>query len=144
MRGSKQDKSGEAPRLSSQPMRARPSSCWSPRGRGRDNEVSAIPELRDLLAIAGAIMTIDAIGTRKVSREDGRPITLLALKENQGALYADVADFFADPALAAACRCHKQTEAGHGRIEERIARAAAAARLAGRHAEWPDLCSIPR
>jgi len=67
---------------------------------------------------------------------------LLALKENQGSLCADVADFFADPALASACPQGRRIEAGHGRIEERLARAADAAWLAGRHPRWAGLRSL--
>jgi hypothetical protein len=89
-----------------------------------------------MLAIEGAIVTIDAMGTQKaiaakIIRKDADYV--LALKENQGALCADVEEFFADPALAKACAEHRETDAGHGRIEERCARAADAGWLAGRH-----------
>lgn len=109
------------------------------------NEITAIPELLDLLAIEGAIVTIDAIGTQtaiaaKIVRKEADYV--LALKENQGGLHADVADFFADPVLAAACPEHRQSDVGHGRIEERSARAADAAWLAERHPQWLGLRSI--
>lgn len=111
----------------------------------KGNEITAIPELLDMLAIDGAIVTIDAIGTQKAiaAKIIGKTADyVLALKENQGSLYADVADFFADPVLASACPEHRQTAAGHGRIEERTARAADAAWLAERHPEWQGLRSI--
>src|SRR5271166_1731036 len=69
----------------------------------KGNEITAIPELLDLLAIEGAIVTIDAIGTQKAIAAkivEKQADYVLALKENQGSLHADVADFFADPALA--------------------------------------------
>lgn len=111
----------------------------------KGNEITAIPQLLDLLAIEGAIVTIDAIGTQKtIARKvvDKDADYVLALKENQGSLYRDVADFFADPALASACPECRQTDVGHGRIEEREARAADAAWLAERHPQWAGLRSI--
>jgi predicted transposase YbfD/YdcC len=111
----------------------------------KGNEIVAIPELLDMLAIEGAIVTIDAIGTQKAiaAKIIGKTADyVLALKQNQGSLYADVADFFADPVLACTCTQHQQTEAGHGRIEERAARAADAAWLAERHPEWQGLRSV--
>ena len=111
----------------------------------KGNEITAIPELLDLLAIEGAIVTIDAIGTQKAIAAkivEKKADYVLALKENQGSLHADVADFFADPALAAGCLDHRRSQAGHGRIEERVARVADAAWLAERHPQWPGLRSI--
>ncbi len=68
---------------------------------------------------------------------------LLALKQNQGALLRDVAEFFADPALAAGCPQNHSTASGHGRIEERMCQAADASTwLAGRHPQWRGLRSI--
>jgi predicted transposase YbfD/YdcC len=110
------------------------------------NEITAIPELLDMLALDGAIVTIDAMGTQKeiaakiVSRKADY---VLALKGNQGTLEEDVELFFDDPVLAAKCSCHEQEpEIGHGRIEERRVRAADAAWLAERHPEWKGLASI--
>lgn len=111
----------------------------------KGNEIAAIPELLDMLALEGAIVTIDAIGTQKaiaakiVARKGDY---LLACKENQPALYADVEEFFADPALAEAYAEHCETDAGHGRIEERCARVANAGWLAKRHPQWKGLQSI--
>ena len=98
-----------------------------------------------MLVIEGAIVTIDAIGTQEAIAGailDKKADYLLALKENQGSLCADVADFFADPALASACPQCRRIEAGHGRIEERLARAADAAWLAERHPRWAGLRSL--
>ena len=64
------------------------------------------------------------------------------MKENQGALHADVEEFFADPTLAGACKEHRDADAGHGRIEERSARVADAGWLAERHPQWKGLRSI--
>lgn len=112
---------------------------------GKSNEIAAIPELLDMLALEGAIVTIDAIGTQK--QIAGKIIArkadyVLALKGNQGSLKQDAALFFADPVLAADCPCHQETTSGHGRIEQRTVRAADAAWLAERHPGWKGLASI--
>lgn len=110
------------------------------------SEANAIPELLDMLALEGAIVTIDAMGTQKqiaakiVSRKADY---VFALKGNQATLEEDVALFFDDPVLAADCSCHaEEPEIGHGRIEERTIRAAGAAWLAERHPDWKGLASI--
>jgi predicted transposase YbfD/YdcC len=57
------------------------------------NEIVAIPRLLDMLAIEGAIVTIDAMGCqRDVARKiiDRRADYVLALKGNQGSLREDV------------------------------------------------------
>jgi predicted transposase YbfD/YdcC len=112
---------------------------------GKSNEIAAIPELLDMLALDGAIVTIDAMGTQKEIAARivaGKADYVLALKGNQGTLEADAALFFADPVLAADCPCHEAVTGGHGRIEERIVRAADAAWLAARHPQWKGLASI--
>ncbi|MFV0475860.1 MAG: ISAs1 family transposase [Pikeienuella sp.] len=112
---------------------------------GKSNEITAIPELLDLLALKGAIVTIDAMGTQKAIAGEiiaRKADYVLALKANQGTLEADAALFFDDPELAAACLGHEETSLGHGRIEERTIRVADAAWLAERHPEWKGLASI--
>jgi len=84
----------------------------------KSNEITAIPELLDMLSLEGAIVPIDAMGTQteiasKVVAKKADYV--LALKGNQGVLHQDVAQSFADPALA---------------IEERTVRAADAQWLA--------------
>lgn len=67
---------------------------------GKSDEITAIPELLDMLALEGAIVTIDAMGTQKdiaamiVAKKADY---VLALKGNQGTLEEDAALFFADP-----------------------------------------------
>ena len=65
----------------------------------KSNEITAIPELLDVLALKGCIVSIDAMGCQK---EIAKKIVskkadyVLALKGNQGNLHADVKTFFAD------------------------------------------------
>jgi len=112
---------------------------------GKSNEITAIPELLDMLNLKGAIVTIDAMGTQK---EIARAIVdkgadyVLALKGNQAGLHEDAELFFADPACAADCAVSAETDAGHGRIEERRCRAADARWLAELHPDWAGLRSI--
>ncbi len=92
----------------------------------KSNEITAIPELLDLLAIKGAIVTIDAMGCQKKIAEKiiakGADF-VFGLKGNQATLRADVEELFTeqmacnfkDVAVSRAI-C---TDAGHGRIETR-------------------------
>jgi predicted transposase YbfD/YdcC len=112
---------------------------------GKSNEIMAIPELLNMLDIKGAIVTIDAMGTQKAIAArivDKGADYVLALKGNQTSLHDDVRLFFADPVCAATCATQTETDAGHGRIEERLCRAADAGWLAERHPEWMDLRSF--
>ena len=112
---------------------------------GKSNEITAIPELLDMLNLKGAIVSIDAMGTQtQIARRivDQGADYVLALKGNQTSLHADAALFFADPLCAADCTASAETDAGHGRIEERSCHAAEAKRLAERHPDWKGLRSL--
>ncbi|MGH7784642.1 MAG: ISAs1 family transposase [Candidatus Binatia bacterium] len=113
---------------------------------GKSNEIKAIPQLLDMLAIKGAIVSIDAMGTQKAIAAkivEHEADYVLALKGNQSALHDDVKRFFADAELAANCVLHKTTDTGHGRIEERTCRATDAIDwLKELHPEWQNLRSI--
>ena len=112
---------------------------------GKSNEITAIPELLDMLNLKGAIVSIDAMGTQKEIAQrivDKGADYVLALKGNQPSLHEDAALFFADPACAATCARSAETDAGHGRIEERSCRAAEAGWLAARHPGWKGLRSL--
>src|SRR5208337_4088331 len=59
---------------------------------GKSNEITAIPELLDMLNLKGAIVTIDAMGTQKeIARRvvDKGADYVLALKGNQTSLHED-------------------------------------------------------
>jgi predicted transposase YbfD/YdcC len=65
----------------------------------KSNEITAIPKLLKLLEVKGCIVMMDAIGTQiKIAKtiiEQGGDY-ILAVKENQGHLYEDIHDLFAD------------------------------------------------
>ncbi|MCK5862508.1 MAG: ISAs1 family transposase [Candidatus Hydrogenedentes bacterium] len=91
----------------------------------KSNEITAIPQLLDLLELKGATITIDAMGcqtaiAQKIVSADADYI--LALKGNQGTLHEEVSEFFDDVLVrgfdAELEYCHS-IEKGHGRIEER-------------------------
>lgn len=113
---------------------------------GKSNEITAIPELLDMLAIKGAIISIDAMGTQKAIAEkiiEKEADYVLALKGNQSSLHNDIKEFFADSELAKTCRTHQTTNGGHGRIEERkILATDDIDWLKTRHPEWKKLASI--
>jgi predicted transposase YbfD/YdcC len=112
---------------------------------GKSNEITAIPELLDMLDLEAAIVSIDAMGTQKAIAakivEKGADY-VLALKGNQSSLHEDTKLFFAEPALAAPCAQASETDAGHGRIEERLCQVADAGWLAERHPAWKGLRAI--
>lgn len=59
----------------------------------KSNEITAIPALLEMLEIAGCIITIDAMGCQKEIAQqitDQQGEYVLAVKENQGHLFADI------------------------------------------------------
>ena len=90
------------------------------------NEITAIPALLAMLTLGGAVVTIDAIGTQtEIARAivDQGADYVLAVKENQGHLYEDVAATFQE-AQARQFEHVPHTYAktinkGHGRVEIR-------------------------
>ena len=92
----------------------------------KSSEITAIPQLLQVLALAGCIVTIDAMGchpemAEQIVDRDGEYV--LALKENQEHLYADVVQLFDDLQAsqyqAYAFDYQKTVNKGHGRIEIR-------------------------
>lgn len=113
---------------------------------GKSNEITAIPEFLEGLALDGAIVTIDAMGTQKdiaATIIGQKADYVLALKGNQSSLHDDVRRFFNDPALSASCASAFTTDCGHGRIEERTCRVADdIGWLQDLHPLWEGLRSI--
>ena len=86
----------------------------------KSNEITAIPELLDLLFIQGDIVTIDAMGTQTAIAEkiiEKGADYILAVKDNQPQLFEDVKDefrFCKTPSIS------EHIDFGHGRIETRV------------------------
>jgi len=88
----------------------------------KSNEIIAIPLLLKRLALTGALVTIDAMGTQlEIANAivEGAGDYLLSLKANWPALMAEVETFFADPANAQDCQAFDTADADHGRLEQR-------------------------
>lgn len=86
----------------------------------KSNEITAIPKLLERLNIAGAIVTIGAMGCQKkiaeqIIQQGGDYV--LTLKENQGRLLEDVETFFQSALAPAAAVIGGDGE--HGRLETR-------------------------
>ena len=113
---------------------------------GKSNEITAIPAFLDRLALEGAIVTMDAMGTQKDIAQriiEKKADYILALKGNQGSLHEDVRLFFNDPDVAESCHVSSTLDTGHGRIEERTCRVTDDIDwLRKSHPEWKGLCSI--
>lgn len=92
----------------------------------KSNEITAIPELLDLLDIEGATITIDAIGTQedivnKIVNKGGHYV--LPVKDNQRILKKEIKSQFDsyNNLLGNPEVFHKSTvDKDHGRIEERV------------------------
>jgi predicted transposase YbfD/YdcC len=115
----------------------------------KSNEIIAIPKLLAMLAIEGAVVTIDAMGCqRDIAQKilDKKADYILALKGNQGTLRSDVELFvteqkaknFKDTTITRA----ETVDGDHGRIETRTTTVIHdVAWLQANHA-WPGLKSI--
>jgi predicted transposase YbfD/YdcC len=90
----------------------------------KSNEITAVPELLDMLEITGCIVTVDALNCQKKIAQkiiDQNADYVLNVKENQGQLYQALQDLFeyAEEMAFADCDYHKTVNKGHGRIEIR-------------------------
>lgn len=86
----------------------------------KSNEITAIPQLLELLVLQGAIVTIDAMGCQTAIAKkivEAEADYVLSIKGNQEFLLDDVQEAFAQTAAPAT---HTTLEKGHGRIEKRI------------------------
>lgn len=118
----------------------------------KSNEISAIPQLLQVLELAGCLVTIDAMGCQKEIAQtivDQQADYILEVKENQGHLYEDIAEAFAGAEAVAfqdvPHSYHKTVDGDHGRIDIRECWAISDPEylhyLRG-CADWPHLRSI--
>jgi predicted transposase YbfD/YdcC len=115
----------------------------------KSNEITAIPQLLEVIDVEDAIVTIDAAGCQKTIAAkivDGKGDYVLALKGNQEKLFQDIEllmlahmqdDFAGCPVSR-----HVEVEQGHGRLEARTYyQMTAPSHLHGR-SEWKGLKTI--
>lgn len=110
----------------------------------KSNEITAIPELLEVLSIEGSIVTIDAMGTQKdiatKIAEKGAGY-VLALKDNQKHLRNDVISSFS---LLKPTSEFVDNSMGHGRIESRKCSVITNLQYIDKKEEWTNLSSVVR
>src|SRR6202045_2962709 len=119
------------------------------KGAEKANEIVAIPKLLEMLAIEGAIVTIDAMGCQRAIAQkivDKKADYVLALKGNQGLLCEDVELFAAEQKARGfentTISRDQTTDGDHGRIETRTTTVIHdIAWLQERH-DWPGLKGV--
>jgi predicted transposase YbfD/YdcC len=115
----------------------------------KSNEIIAIPKLLNMLAIEGAIVTIDAMGCqRDIARTilDKKADYVLALKGNQGSLREDVELFVAEQTAKgfADTEISQDTtiDGDHGRIETRTTTVVHDVEWLQKRHGWPGLKAV--
>jgi predicted transposase YbfD/YdcC len=115
----------------------------------KSNEIIAIPKLLDMLAIEGAIVTIDAMGCqRDIAQKiiDKKADYILALKGNQGSLREDVEVFVAEQEAVGFRHCEisqdRTIDGDHGRIETRITTVIHDVEWLQERHDWPGLKAV--
>lgn len=86
----------------------------------KTNEITAVPELLDLIDVEDVIVTADAMSCQKKITEkiiEKKADYVIGLKQNQPALFKDAEDYFNEFSAELPSVC--TTEKGHGRIEKR-------------------------
>ena len=115
----------------------------------QSNEITAIPQLIELLDLKDCVVTIDAAGCQKevaaqiVAKEADY---VLALKENQPTLYEQIADYFLEQLENQGpdrkLRHHREVEEGHGRSETRETFVAPAPKEMVASGAWRGLATV--
>jgi hypothetical protein len=117
----------------------------------KSNEITAIPQLLEMLDLEDAVVTIDAAGCQKtiaaqIVQQGGDYV--LALKGNHGKLFDDVRLALAGPlrddvATRSVSRC-VEVEQGHGRLESRTYSQTAAPDWLHGRSDWKGLKTMAR
>ena len=135
-------------------------SAWASRNRlvlgqvavdEKSNEITAIPKVLDMLDLAGAIVTIDAMGCQKeiaAKIRDGGADYVLAVKGNQETLEQEVRAAFDRVDEGERSRSGlselETTERGHGREDTRYYEALPVPRRFGPRQQWKGVRSLCR
>ena len=113
---------------------------------GKSNEITAIPELLELLDIKGAVVTLDAMGCQKKIAQkivDSEADYILQVKGNHPTLHADLILLF-EEGQGQDCQgipyeYHEKTNGGHGRIETRRIWVTQEIQWFAERDQWPGL-----
>ena len=115
---------------------------------GKSNEITAIPELLDVLRLDGCIVTLDAMGCQKAIAERIRAKGadyLLVLKTNHGRAFEAVREHFARTCFGRGSGERPVFDAfdeGHGRLVRRRVFVSPAARELEPLSGWPELTTV--
>ena len=117
----------------------------------KSNEITAIPELLNMLELEGCVVTIDAMGCQtKIASAivDKGADYVLALKDNQANLSEDVKLYFEEAVQCGiddyAIETYKSVNGGHGRIETRKCYTCSDIDWLEAKAKWTGLKTIVR
>lgn len=116
----------------------------------KSSEITAIPELLQLLDVAGCIVTVDALNCQKATAAqilDQKADYIMAVKDNQPTLAKDTTELFEsvaqDAALSASVDYASTQEKDHGRIEKRecwvLQDSDSMFYIRSAHRDWPAL-----
>lgn len=109
----------------------------------KSNEITAVPELLDLIDVDGAIVTADAMSCQKKIVEkiiEKKADYTIGLKQNQPVLYKDTQDYMNE--FSAELPTIKTSEKGHGRIEKREYRLLSDLSWLEQKKEWSGLKAL--
>lgn len=113
---------------------------------GKSNEITAIAPLLEVLDIAGATITLDAMGCQSKIVDkivEKKAHYLIGLKGNQGTLNEDVRLLFAQKPSAMRFVAAEAVDKGHGRVERRRCTVTEDIQwLKERHPHWNQLRSL--
>jgi predicted transposase YbfD/YdcC len=110
------------------------------------NEIVAIPKLLEKLDLAGALVSIDAVGCNPEIAQsilDADADYLLAVKDNQPTLHAEAKAYF-DTAPAAEIDVSQTLDKGHGRLEVRVHKVSKAVDWIGSDRAYPGARRFPK
>lgn len=115
----------------------------------KSNEITAIPELLALIALEGAVVTIDAMGCQRGIAQtilDRKADYVLALKGNRGAMFHSVKRYVKKHDELGysghGALVHETRETSHGREEMRRVRVVDDVAWIARLYPWPGLKSV--
>lgn len=115
----------------------------------KSNEIVAIPRLLEMMAIEGAIITLDAMGCQRDIAQsiiDKKADYVLALKGNQGTLRDDVETFVAEQKekgfIDTKISQDRTVDGDHGRIETRTVTVIHDVSWLQERHKWPGLTGI--
>jgi predicted transposase YbfD/YdcC len=110
----------------------------------KSNEITAVPNLLEMLSLKGTIVTTDALNCQRAIAQkiiDKGGDYALALKGNQGTLHDDVRRFLNDPQSGATIS-KPSVDADHGRVETRTATVSTNIGWLQETHGWPGLAAI--